>query len=102
MVVSEEEDLPALLSHLDAHPDDAAVRVQACVAATRRCLVERDPFWADVAETLAAEALPTRSYGATLKEQLLLARQARRQICAEPAERAGIDAPDVAADVRVA
>lgn len=98
----DEEDLPRLLAAVDAAPDDAATRLRACVAATRRALREQDPAWADVAETLAAEALPSRQLGKALQEQLALARAARRTLCAARAKEGTADAAPLAPEAVVA
>ena len=73
-------ELAALLVELDVSPHQGALRLRAAVVANRLASVRRDPFAADVAETLAEEVAPgaTRALRAALAEQAALARQLRR------------------------
>lgn len=73
-------ELAAALTELDRSPQQGSLRLRAAALANRLAAACRDPFAADVAETIAAEVAPggTPALRASLAEQASIARQLRR------------------------
>lgn len=73
-------ELAAALTELDRSPQQGALRLRAAALANRLAATGRDPFAADVAESIASETAPgaTPALRASLAEQVTIARQIRR------------------------